>query len=175
MTKKMIVLEGCDGSGKSTLAQKLSKDLNLPIADRVVTSEGGPPSGNELVKWMYRELADETPKIYDRFPIYSDPIYARAVDRSQLIGHGAIRYFHEEFTPFLILCDPGFSQVEQHVTAEAQMPGVVDNLQFIYTQYRRLLHLDYVYDHTDDGPLMGYSFLKELVTDYLENHDTKES
>lgn len=167
--KKMIVLEGCDGSGKSTLAKQLSMTLELPIAERVVTSENGPPSQYELIKWMYRELADPTTtKIYDRFPIYSDPIYSKAVGRPCKVGKGQIDYFHEEFTPFLILCDPGYKVIEKNVLIEHQMPGVVENLAFIHGQYRRLNFIDHVYDHTDDGPL-GYSFMMELITDYLEN------
>src|SRR5699024_681328 len=167
--KKMIILEGCDGSGKNTLAKSLSRDLNLPIAERVVTSEEGPPSKSELIKWTYKELSDATPKIYDRFPIYSDPIYARITRREHNIGTGMIRHFYESEMPFLILCDPGYATIEKNVLNEPQMPGVVDNLRSIYTQYRKLPFIDYVYDHTDDSQELGYSFMLELLNDYLEN------
>lgn len=167
--KKMVILEGCDGSGKSTLAKVLARDLQLPIADRVVTSEDGPPSKSELIKWTYKELADLTPKIYDRFPIYSDPIYGRLLHREVKIGTGMIRHFHETEAPFLILCDPGFSTVEKNVLNEPQMPGVVDNLKGIYLQYRKLPFIDYVYDHTNDDRALGYNFMLELINDYLED------
>lgn len=168
--KKMIILEGCDGSGKSTLAKVLSRDLGLPIAERVVTSEDGPPSKPELIKWTFKELADTTPKIYDRFPVYSDPIYARVTQRERIIGDGMIKYFHDQFTPFLVLCDPGFSTVQEKVLNEPQMPGVVQNLSKIYGQYRLLPFIDYIYDHTDEGSdALGYSFLLDIARDYLEN------
>lgn len=171
--KKMIILEGCDGSGKSTLAKQLSKDLDLPIAERVVTSENGPPSKAELIKWTYKELADPTPKIYDRFPIFSDPIYARVLDRERFIGDGTIRHFHDEYRPLVVLCDPGFKVVEQNVLAEPQMPGVVENLPQLYAQYRRLPFIDYIFDHTadHDDKLLGYGFLKTLMADYLTSED----
>ena len=169
-TKKMIVLEGCDGSGKTTLAKILSRDLGLPIAERAVTSENGPPSKSELIKWTYKELADPTPKIYDRFPIYSDPIYARITKREQAIGSGMIKHFHEQNTPFLILCDPGFPTVQEKVLKEPQMPGVIQNVDKIYSQYRLLPFIDYVYDHTDDDSnALGYNFLLDIARDYLEN------
>lgn len=169
MSKKMIILEGCDGTGKSTLAKALARDLKLPIAERVVTSENGPPSKSELIKWTYKELADPTPKIYDRFPIYSEPIYARILKREVKIGPGMVRHFHETEVPLLILCDPGFKAVEKNVHNEPQMPGVVNNLWAIYAQYRQLPFIDYIYDHTDDSETLGYGFLLELLKDYLEN------
>ena len=172
--KKMIILEGCDGSGKSTLAKQLSKDLGIPIAERAVTSEDGPPSKSELLKWMYRELADTTPKIYDRFPIHSDPIYSRVLDRPANIGQGAIRYFYDEFDPFTILCDPGYESVKQNALNEVQMPGVVNNLPKLYAQYRQLPLIDFIYDHTSEGhdkDLMGYEFLVHLLADYLETEN----
>lgn len=166
--KKMIVLEGVDGSGKTTLAKILSRDLELPIASRVVKSEEGPPPKQELVKWLYKELADETPKIYDRFPIYSDPIYTAILKREPNIGKGAVRYFHENYTPFLVLCDPGWSKVKESALNEPQMDGVHTHLESLYSQYRKLHFIDHIYDRTDDGPL-GYRFMLELIQDYLEN------
>lgn len=165
--KKMIIIEGCDGSGKSTLARKISEDLGLPIAQRIVTSEGGPPSGADLRKWLWRELADPTPKIYDRFPIFSDPIYSKAMNREQNIGPHTIKYFIDNFEPMVILCDPGLSAVRENVLNEAQMPGVVENLTTIYSQYRFIHPLDFIYDHGEQGSL-GYEFLSELIQDYLE-------
>lgn len=168
-TKKMIVIEGCDGSGKSTLARALARSLEIPVAERVVTSEDGPPSKSDLIKWTYRELADPMPKIYDRFPIYSDPIYARLLKREHYIGTGMIRHFHEAETPFLILCDPGFEAVREGALKEKQLRGVLPNLEAIHAQYRKLPFIDYVYDHTDDSETLGYNFMLELINDYLEN------
>lgn len=167
MNKKMIILEGCDGSGKSTLAKVLARELHIPVADRAVTSENGPPSKAELIRWTYKELADPTPKIYDRFPIYSEPIYARTLNRELKIGPAMVNHFHELYTPFLILCDPGYSRVEQNVRNEVQMPGVLDHLGTLYGQYRQLPFIDYVYDHDDER--LGVSFMLELINDYLEN------
>lgn len=168
MSKKMIILEGCDGTGKSTLARSLSMDLMLPVAERVVTSEGGPPSKHALQKWMYRELADPTIKIYDRFPIYSDPIYSAAMNRESHIGKGAIRHFHDTESPFLVLCDPGLSTVRKNVLSEPQMPGVIQNLDWIYTQYRKLHMVDFIFNHTSE--FSDYQKLVDEIRRYIREN-----
>lgn len=78
----MIVLEGPDSSGKTTLAERLARDLK-----KTVVHSGGPPKSDaEMLHRVHTAIHRSSHDvIYDRFPVISDPIYAKALGRSTVI------------------------------------------------------------------------------------------
>lgn len=63
----MIIVTGCDNTGKSSLVKVLSKELDMPVADKFICSPPQTP-GQWMgwAKWCERCINDPEDKIYDR-------------------------------------------------------------------------------------------------------------
>lgn len=144
----MILLEGPDGSGKTNLSRHLHERLGIQIAPRFATSEGGPI--DELYHTMHRDLrtwdSSREPRIYDRHPLISEPIYGPIVRGEMRPGfdHPSTAQLRKRvaFRSLVILALPPFQTVKRNVANEEfpQMRGVQQNIRAIWSMYEQLLH-----------------------------------
>jgi hypothetical protein len=154
-----IIVEGPDGAGKTTLVSDLHGHFpNMELHPRFCTSKDGPIA--ELSEAVYRDVKTKpTHFIYDRHPTVSEYVYNTAIPEriirpsflSDSMGRVRSRVARHSL---LIWCLPPFPEVKRNTErdAEDQMPGVVENIDRIYTQY--LMHRimwpgrSVVYDYT---------------------------
>src|SRR5689334_16478912 len=70
----MIIVEGPDGGGKTRLISRLSSDLGLPVAQRVVSAEA--EAMTDLKTWVDLNLIEgNVAVLFDRHRLISEPIY----------------------------------------------------------------------------------------------------
>lgn len=70
----MLIVEGPDGSGKSTLVKRLCHDLDLPLAEKVVSSDTKPKV--DLAEWTEDNIDRGFQfTVFDRHRLISEPIY----------------------------------------------------------------------------------------------------
>lgn len=135
----MIILEGPDGAGKSTLIQRLSEDLDLPVAKRACTSTGGPVdnlghwAAGDVMGWGKFPIS-----LYDRHPFISEYIYGPVIrghiDPTMERLHPSYRWrFMAE--SLVVLCMPPLDVVKANLAAEQQMDGVTNHIELIYALY----------------------------------------
>lgn len=174
----MIVVEGPDGGGKSTLAMRLSQDLDLPIAPRVVGTDTKPMV--DLKLWTEENLQlGFHGKIYDRHRLISEPIYGAIKKRIEpgFDDIGWMRHNMLEFyliQPVIIYCIPPKYTVIHNIThGEDDNTAVADDIDQIYSAYiaRASIDLashDFICLH--DYTRHSYDALLEIVEQELENH-----
>lgn len=145
----MIILEGPDGGGKTTLAKRLMADLDLPLHKRASDSLSGPVV--DLYAWTVDDITtwhSQPLSLYDRHPLTSEHIYGPHV-RGQVRpgfemtnpGISRMRRYMRKHA-VIVLCLPPLSVVRENVAGEIeQMPGVVENIEYIYESYRMMLHI----------------------------------
>lgn len=169
----MIILEGPDGSGKSTL-QKSLLEAGFEAGPRAVTSEGGVIDRENLVQWVWEDLMtwrspDQQLRVYDRHPLVSEYIYGPIVRGD--VAPGMLSPFAREMghwfvrNALVIFCLPPLETVQVEVQKEAQMEGVVENIDDIYMSYQ-LIMLTWggqytIYDWTKDTPNRIVRYCKE--------------
>ena len=135
----MIILEGPDGGGKTSLAQQLSKRLELPIADRVVSKET--EALTDLRVWTDKNLRQGFQRvIFDRHRLISDPIYravfgnhnAKLYDPRWLAG--AMKQF-ANIDPIIIFCMPPLEVVALNLADDPDNTVVAGDIEKIYYSY----------------------------------------
>lgn len=141
----MIVLEGPDGGGKTTLLKRLCEATGLPAHPRASDSKTGPVE--DLYYWTKNDLKtwDTQPlSIYDRHPLTSEHIYGPNV-RGQVrpgfeMKNKELAYMRRFFRDhiLLIVCLPPKEIARANLDAEPQMPGVLENYDYIYECYRMM-------------------------------------
>lgn len=107
----MLIIEGPDGGGKSTLVNRLSRDLRLPIAPRIVGSDTQPLI--ELKSWTEQNVGKGFQRtIFDRHRLISEPIYAPAMARTPHPGFCDFGWMYDMtalfygLRPIIIYCLP---------------------------------------------------------------------
>lgn len=135
----MIILEGPDGGGKTSLAQDLSKTLNMPIAERVVSQQT--EALTDLRVWTEDNLRQGFQrKIFDRHRLISDPIY-RAVfgnHNAQLYDPGWLTKAMAQFAdidPIIIFCMPSLEVVALNLADDPDNKVIVNDIEKIYYSY----------------------------------------
>jgi hypothetical protein len=172
-----VVLEGPDGAGKTTLAKYLSAITDTPLAPKVADSLKGPAGTNlaryvdgDLGQWrnyassdlVISSFASATPsRIYDRYPLISEPIYGIHV-RKRIQPEFMTNWYREAyakfqaFDPLIIWCLPPYDEVTKHVHPSRDMDGVWRNISQLYAAYRMASlqwpGRSFVYNHTIHKP-----------------------
>lgn len=146
------IIEGPDGSGKTTLIRDLLKDTDLTLAPRQSTSTGGPVAN--VYDRMVEQLENPQGDIYDRFPMFSEPIYAMSLNRpmdtrfnAENLNALADKYLTKTT---VIVCLPPYANAFINLGKEPQMDGVHQNYHEIYWKYFQMTSSPriYLYDYT---------------------------
>ena len=146
----MIVIEGPDGAGKTTLLNDLQRGVpRLTLQSRHSTSEGGPISN--LVEWVEHHLVWNRPnnphrrRLYDRFPLISEPIYGPAIRGGVVDKFNNPLWLAEAWAefwshdPLIVVCLPPLRVVRANLSMEPQMAGVRENIDRIWWSYYSLM------------------------------------
>lgn len=117
----MIIVEGPDGAGKTTLINRLSEELDLPIAPRVVSKEA--EAMVDLKAWTENNVKlGFQATIFDRHRLISEPIYGPALRDTDEPGFDDPVWFINmmynlyDLDPVIIYCLPPFETVWQNVS-----------------------------------------------------------
>jgi GTPase SAR1 family protein len=182
----MIVLEGPDGAGKTSLAKKLSKDLGIPIAPKVVASDMTPLT--DLAKWTELNVSRGFQRmIFDRHRIISEPIYGPATKVRQnpnfcdpgWVAEMTSRFYSAD--PIIIYCLPSLNDVRNNVNdPHTDNSAVRGRITAVYAGYvtRAALDLDrgvgriYNYRTTKYDDVMEWTRreLNKRNEDYVDHH-----
>lgn len=164
----MIIVEGPDGAGKTTLISKLSNDLQLPVAPRVVSKET--KALTNLRNWTDQNLAAGFKlTIFDRHRLISDPIYRFILNKpvdTGLYDPQWLALAHLKFQrirPAIVYCLPPLEAVWANVKDDEDNVAVRDRIHAIY--------YDYVASMAQS---MGNPRLRTFTYDYTRDQDGVE-
>jgi hypothetical protein len=137
----MIIFEGPDGAGKTSLAVRLSRELGIPIADKVVSSDMTPMT--DLAQWTEDNVScGFQRRIFDRHRLISEPIYGPATRSRQdlrFCDPGWMMEMTARFyacDPIIIYCLPPIQTVRANVNREdTDNAAVKSRIGAIYAGY----------------------------------------
>lgn len=159
----MIVVEGPDGAGKTTLIQKLSEELEIPVAPRVVAQDT--TTNIDMKQWVEDNLrGGAQPIIFDRYRLISETIYGPILRSSAQPGFTDYKWmeevtnsFYDQVSPFIIYCLPPLAEVKANIENDPDNVVVKDKIEQIYSAYAARASLDNtfaqmrVWDYTNPG------------------------
>ena len=174
----MIVIEGPDGAGKTRLAQRLSHDLEIPIATRVVSSDTHPMF--DLVEWVQNNIeVGLTRTIFDRHRLISEPIYGPVLRKCQAPGFEDMGWLRttqrswRQLGPLVIFCLPPLEEVLLNLDQANQPEQVILRAETIYWLYFNQASLWsplHTWDYTKDG----YNDVRNLVVDFARRKGLRD-
>lgn len=152
----MIIVEGPDGAGKTTLIEQLLHQLDLPVADRVVSKDA--EAMTDLVAWVEDNVKQGWQNvIYDRHRLISEPIYGPILRNRPEPGFDDIRWLTEmteklyDSRPVIIYCLPTLTRVWKNILSSDDNKIFhldADKVGQIYWGYfNRAVYDNAVYDH----------------------------
>lgn len=170
-----IIIEGPDGAGKTTLIQRLQKEFpTLTLVSRHVNHQG--PT-TDLKLWVEQDHPSQLrdfPRIYDRHPLISEPIYGPILRGNLAEGFNDLDWFMEQWawltgaSPIFIFCLPPLEVVQSRLSSTPQMPGVDNSIGLIYWSYHALAARmaveqwsTLIYDYTIHNLEAYLGFIKE--------------
>jgi len=168
----MIILEGPDGSGKTTLLNKLTKEFDLPVAEKSVDSST--KARTDLKRYTEDTInAGLQRMIFDRHPVISEPIYAAAIRHTVKEGFDSMGWLTGQlvklnrFRPFIIYCLPPLKTVAENVynSPVMQPESVLEKIDVIWGAYAALAARQVsvgsavVHDYTVDGSDLRISMM----------------
>lgn len=179
----MIIVEGPDGSGKTTLLNHISRRLGVPIAPRASDSLKGPVDDlcgwvdDDLLKWGTSPL-----KIYDRYPLISEPIYGPLLrgdvaDRMTQSSWMRARMNTFRAMSLVIWCLPPYTTVIRNVDDEkGHMDGVKSQITGIWCSYAVMSSSwtgpGMTYDYTSKNPEPQTTHLVNLLRRHINGWKT---
>lgn len=179
LTGRHVIVEGPDGAGKTTLLHHLSMICDLPIAPKFSSSLRGPKPDlaglvdKDMAGWWNTQASDphhrkewnpshtlaDGSRLYDRYPLISEPIYGLHVRKNiqpEFLTTWYARTWRDflEYDPLVIWCLPPFEAITTNVNPDRDMQGVWANMRRMYDTYT-MESLKYtgsamVYDYTRD-------------------------
>lgn len=190
-SNRHLIIEGPDGAGKSTLVKYLSPILDVPVARRISDSITGVQGKNlrnyvdgDMGRWannasnnpnLHSQVwASTTPsRLYDRYPLISEPIYGLHVRKAPQTEF-MTPWYKDAYAKFLALdplvvwCLPPYDEVCKYVHPQRDMDGVWRNISQLYQAYR-LASLQYpgssvVYNYTIHKP----GWIVDLASTHFE-------
>lgn len=193
-TGRHVIFCGPDGSGKTTLAKYISVTTDTPMAPKISDSLNG-VAGVDLARyvdgdmgqWVNYKSADpvingsafssmqsHTPsRIYDRYPLISEPIYGQHVRHFMADGfltpwyQGAWKKFLA-YDPLVVFCLPPYDEVVKYVSPERDMPGVWRAISKLYPAYQieamKYPGTKMIYDYT----VMGVGEVIDRVVHHID-------
>lgn len=182
----MIIIEGPDGAGKTTLINLLSKDLDIPVAPRVVTKDM--EAMVDLQEWVEDFLSlgkDRDTCLYDRHRLISEPIYGSlhgrvesGFDKPQKLEEWWSRFC--DMAPLVIFCIPPYLEMRANIMADPDNLVIQDEwlIGQLHKEYEDMCQIfrhhgsvpTEVYDYTA-GP-REYSKVLSACQDYLHLRKT---
>lgn len=177
----MLIVEGPDGAGKSSLSTKISEALGWPIAPKAV---GGDTKSLTDVQRYVDDALDHGfhPKVYDRFALYSAPIYSAFQQRTEpQKGFADFSWLSTAYArmrhvaPLVIIALPPLETVWQNCQRDEDNKRLFPNrakLGSVYWLYFNLAARNpamMVYDYTEDADEQFLQYIRTLVN----NRETK--
>lgn len=174
----MIIIEGPDGAGKTSLARKLHYQLDIPYAPKASDSLEGPVKN--ICEWVDNDLlswGSQPVKIYDRYPLISEPIYGPAL-RGGVPEQMTTTWMRNRTNTFrsmslVIWCLPPFVNVDENVSQseDNQMEGVAKNIDTIWSLYATASNMwsgpGMIYDYTAGNTKPRDTHMINLVRRHL--------
>lgn len=148
----MIVVEGPDGAGKTTLIEKISRELDIPVADRVVGKDT--KAMVDLKQWTELNTAQGFRRIiYDRHRLISEPIYGPILRDEPEPGFNELLWLTRVMRrfysckPVLIYCLPPWQTVLSNVLHDRDNDNsaVEARISRIYSAYIARASIDTVH------------------------------
>jgi len=189
-----VIIEGPDGAGKSTLVKWLTPILDVPVARRISDSLKGVKGKNlaryvdaDMSQWAnyassdpvinrsaFADMSANTPsRLYDRYPLISEPIYGLHVRKAPQ-AEFMTNWYRDAWArflahdPLIIWCLPPYEEVAKHVHPSRDMDGVWRNISQLYQAYRleamKFPGRSFVYDYTIHKP----GQVLDLCSDHFE-------
>lgn len=163
----MIIVEGPDGAGKTTLIERLSEDLGIPVAPKVVDHNTNATVNLKL--WVEGNVSVRNRPtqevIYDRHRLISEFIYGPILRERQTPGFNdpdwvrtMLSRLYAFVRPTIIFCLPPLGVVLGNVKGDELNEVVADKMGGIYTAYINI------------AMLSSLHYAKTMVYDYTK-HD----
>lgn len=175
----VLIVEGPDGSGKTTLVHKLIQEFDISQAPRASDSVEGPVKN--LTKWVDDDLLHwgfSPIRIYDRYPLISEPIYGPLI-RGSVPDRFTDKWMRSRMNSFrsmslVIWCIPPFKVVDKNVSeSDNQMRGVQEDIDAIWHMYAVQAHTwsgnGVIYDYTQENTRPRDTHLVNLIRRHLMN------
>lgn len=183
----MIIFEGPDGGGKTSLAVRMSRELGIPIAPKVVSADTQPLTN--LRDWTEVNVSKGFQRtIFDRHRIISEPIYGPAMRAKQDLAFCDLGWMLEMTSrlyacdPIILYCLPPLHVVRKNVfNDDTNNEAVKGRIGAIYAGYVARASIDiargvgrlYDYRSTAVEDIFGWT-MNELKKRSLEGtHDRK--
>lgn len=150
----MLIVEGPDGAGKSTLIDQLMERGGFDLYPRHSDTHGPTTNLRTWVENLFFPMRPEDNgphilqgKLFDRFPLISEPIYGSVLRRQLAPGFNdghwlaqmwATLHWHK---PMFVFCLPPLAIVEENIRKSLQISGLSWAIRPIYWQYHTMLAL----------------------------------
>lgn len=181
-----IIVEGMDNSGKTTLINSLKKEFGEQIE---VIKPPGPFKDKEHIQSWTQETMDRLKSseddqvlVFDRFSLFSEPIYGPILRKKSLISQeelikGCEALGNIEFPITLIYCRPPLTTIKEFGERE-QLKGVKKHARELQQAYDSLIN-PLIKPHQFRGikiipydwtGLMGRQDIKAIVRGIIEEY-----
>lgn len=175
----MLIVEGPDGSGKTTLVNRLSSDLGLKVAPKVVSADM--TTNIDLKAWVEDNIEKGfRALIFDRHRLISEPIYGPLFRHRMMPGFDSMNWlkYHQSslrrINPIVIWCLPPLQRVFDNIKGDLENIIVSDRLVEVYWSYWNAAaswpstSSAMIWDYTVETPEIDYQILYRFCKNTLQ-------